>query len=325
MTAAHRVVQQGRTAPTLADAERAAATLAAAGVHRVMLFGSVAVGQAHDRSDIDLLAIYDDLDYSQRWERSCDLAEAAGTATGYPVDVVVTDWPEWRIRTGKVCTSLEARVARNGVVLADRPAGKVDWNKEMVMPVSDYQEALYRLRVASNALSALRGHLEPHAAERAERQLGNHVRAFDEYNVRLLRIGGDAQAVVEGSVKTLIHLTASPRSQPWGHDIARLCGELDPAHSSNVREMLEPYGAKAISEWSGRARYEAEARGPGGDPVMATDLARIACAVASYTASQFTETVEEVRTIRWRIRNVETYLDGYDLATGLPTRDASTS
>ena len=301
------------TGPTLADAERAAATLAAAGVGRVVLFGSVAGGEAHGRSDIDLLAIYDDLDYSQRWQRRCDLAEAAATAAGYPVDVVVTDWPEWRVRTERVCTSLEARVARSGVVLADRPVGEVDWHKEMVMPVSDYEEALYRLRVASNALSALRGHLEPHAAERAERQAGNQLRAFAEYGVRLLRIGGDAHGVVEGSVKALIHLTASPRSRPWGHDIARLCRELDTPHDSNVEGMFEPYGAEAISEWSGRAGYEAGSRGPGGDPVVAVDLARIACAVASYTASRFNESVDEVKTIRWRIHNVESHLDSGQL------------
>ena len=52
--------------PTIEDARRAAEALAAAGVGRVVLFGSVARGAATERSDIDLVAIYDDIDYNKR-------------------------------------------------------------------------------------------------------------------------------------------------------------------------------------------------------------------------------------------------------------------
>ncbi len=59
--------------PVRADAERAAAALAEAGVGRVVLFGSVARDEANERSDIDLMAAYDDLDYTKRWEKHCEL------------------------------------------------------------------------------------------------------------------------------------------------------------------------------------------------------------------------------------------------------------
>ena len=107
--------------PERADAELAASALAAAGVCRVVLFGSLARGEATERSDIDLLAIYDDLDYEDRWNKRWELSSLAADAVGYPVDVVVADWPEWKVRTEWVQTSLESRAARHGVVLADRP------------------------------------------------------------------------------------------------------------------------------------------------------------------------------------------------------------
>lgn len=53
-------------APSVGDAERAAEALAAAGVCEVWLHGSVARGAAGPGSDIDLVAIYPDLDYRQR-------------------------------------------------------------------------------------------------------------------------------------------------------------------------------------------------------------------------------------------------------------------
>ena len=80
--------------PGLADAERAAVALADAGVAKVVLFGSVARGDATERSDIDLMAIYDDLDYTARREIRRALKPLAETVAGHPVDVVVTDRPE---------------------------------------------------------------------------------------------------------------------------------------------------------------------------------------------------------------------------------------
>ena len=306
--------------PTLADAKRAAGALTAAGVARVVLFGSVAHGEATPRSDIDLLAIYDDLDYTQRWERRWELSSAAAAAAGYPVDVVVTDRAECKVRTERVHTSLEARAARYGVVLVDRAAGKVDWNKKMVMPVSDEEEAIERLGLAADALTALRRNLEPDSGEQAERQMRNYIRAFDKYRVRLLRAGGDAQAVVENSVKALIHLGASPSGRLWGHDIAKLGGQLVEPHRSNLPRLLEPHGADEISRWSIKSRYEAEGCGLAPDPEVATELARTACAVASYTTDQFPAGNPKIEKVRWGVVDVETYLEGYALDTGMPIR-----
>ena len=63
--------------PTLTAAQRAADALAEAGVGRVLLVGSVARGEQEQDSDIDLVAIYDDLDYEERWARRSDLVDRA--------------------------------------------------------------------------------------------------------------------------------------------------------------------------------------------------------------------------------------------------------
>ncbi|MCY4664962.1 MAG: nucleotidyltransferase domain-containing protein, partial [Acidimicrobiaceae bacterium] len=53
-------------APTIDDARRAGRALAEAGAREVMVFGSVAKGEARPCSDIDLVVGLDDLDYRSR-------------------------------------------------------------------------------------------------------------------------------------------------------------------------------------------------------------------------------------------------------------------
>ena len=127
-------------APTLAAAGRGAAALLNGGAEEVLLFGSVADGTATPASDIDLVAIYADLDYSQRASRRQALEAAAAP---WPVQVHVTDRPEWRARIDNVPTSLERRINADAVlVAAATERGPVNWNKEMVLPMSDANEAL---------------------------------------------------------------------------------------------------------------------------------------------------------------------------------------
>ena len=112
--------------PTLDDARKAARALAEEGVARVLLYGSLARGEQRNGSDIDLVAIYDDADYSKVSGQS--LGDTAQEAAGCDaeVGVFVTDRPEWAHRTGNVRSSLEAHIAPSAVVLLTgrpRPAG----------------------------------------------------------------------------------------------------------------------------------------------------------------------------------------------------------
>lgn len=100
--------------PGRVDADRAAALLASEGVSKVMLFGSVARGEATEHSDIDLIAIFNDIDYRHRDVKRRELSVRAKAAVGYEVDVVVTDWPEWKARSENLLTSLEIEWRQTG-------------------------------------------------------------------------------------------------------------------------------------------------------------------------------------------------------------------
>ena len=298
------------TAPTLADAERAAAALAGAGAGRVVLFGSVARGDATERSDIDLVAIFDDLDYGERWERRCELVSLAGRVVEFPVDVSVTDRAEWAMRTSRVRTSFEGRAARDGVVLVDRPAAvDVDWGKEMVMPDSDYGEALARLEGARNALAELLLHLRPDPIEQGDI---DEEEASARCQTRLHRGCGDAHMSVELAVKSLIHLGADLDRPAWGHDIRKLCAQLPEPHRSLLPALLTPLGADAITPWRVAAVYN----NTDTTPELLADLARIACRVVSYAADQFPASARPVAGVRMYVGLIRDYLESYDLVTG---------
>ena len=304
--------------PTIADARRAAETLAAAGVGRVVLFGSVARGEATERSDIDLVAIYDDIDYSRRREIAVPARTAAKDAAGFPVDVLVTDRPEWKMRTTRVHTSLEARAARTGTVLVDRPAGLVDWNKEMVMPGDDYREALYRLDHAAAVLEDLYERLEPSRMQARYTELGMVEAAQLAELGRMLSLGGFCQAAAEASVKALIHLTCQPGSKPWGHKIEDLCGELpSPTREYVIDRLLHPVRPEEITSWHRWSRYHERGKDP--DPVaeVLEPLIRSVCRLAAYTADQF-----GAETQAWRVgdcaNQITEFLASHDLSTGRP-------
>ena len=154
-------------APDLAAAKRAAADLIGAGVGTVLLYGSLARGEARTDSDIDLVAIYDDLgDYSDRAARRCALEVRAKAAAGHRVDVMVTDAPEWATRTAKVPCSLEARIAAHAIPLADtQDHAKIRWDKEIGLPDNPTAEMQNRFVDFAGAVSDLTGYLQPDARE----------------------------------------------------------------------------------------------------------------------------------------------------------------
>ena len=123
--------------PRMADAERAAEAIAIDGVSEVLVYGSVARGEAGPDSDIDLVAIHDDLDYSSRRERSGDLKELARSVVSHKVSVYVTDWPEWTHRATRVSTSLECAISTDAVALYHREPNGVRWGKEIGMPTTN--------------------------------------------------------------------------------------------------------------------------------------------------------------------------------------------
>ena len=149
-----------RRAPCLDEARRAAAALGEAGAARVLVYGSVGRGDQRADSDIDLVAIFDDLDYKKRREVKRDLCGRAEETVDRKVDVQPTDWPEWTMRTQNVSSSFEAHIASYAVVLWDREPGEVSWRKPMVKAASNLKQADQDLEVVKFDLEKVRRHLE---------------------------------------------------------------------------------------------------------------------------------------------------------------------
>lgn len=211
------------TAADLAAAKRAAGEIIDAGVGTVLLFGSLARGDATPASDIDLVAIYDDLgDYSDRATRRCRLEAMARSAAGCPVDVIVTDAPEWEVRTTKVPCSVEAGIASDATQLADSgDHTRIDWDKEVGLPATPAAELQARFADMSLAVSWLERDLTPIPAE---------VDAVDEGDTEELQIleqGRFASAmaqvltIVESAAK-IAHIVALGTTPPRQHEIPKL-------------------------------------------------------------------------------------------------------
>ena len=267
-------------APTRADAERAAAALIAGGVEEVLLFGSVARGDATADSDIDLVAIFADLDDGERHVRQRALQAAAAAAVPWPVQVHVTDRPEWRARVERVATSFEHRVAGEAVVVAAGECGPVDWDKEMVLPMSDPAEALGHF--AGRVLPLLQ---EVAASARQDAdEMDPHLRAGERELVRLdrlVRVCTASALAAETSLKALAVLYRTPT--PTEKDLSRAGGAAgdvlalvpEPAHSA-AAAVFDRLGIDlaVLSEWRWRSIYDANVA------VRRTDADRLAEAYA---------------------------------------------
>ena len=251
--------------PTRLDARRAAQELAAAGASRVLLFGSVARGDAGERSDIDLVAVFDDIDYSRRRNLREDLCALAEAAAGRPVEVLVTDRPEWRCRTSEVSSSFEAGIALDAVVLVDRPAGAVRWDKEIGLPDTNQAEALGRLDEAAKALNSMLARLLPDDWESAAFMSGDDSGDNYRRNWRMMDVCSSGAMAVETSLKALAALTGTPA--PSKHQIDLLVplaggrrhdvsDALEALHENTLREHKAPYDDVTI--WRAAGTYIAD-------------------------------------------------------------------
>ena len=244
--------------PTVADARRAAEVLAAAGAGRVLLYGSVARGEQTPESDIDLVAVFDDLgDYADRWRRRSTLREEARQACGWPVEVLVTDRPEWQIRSERLRSTLERRIAPQVVPLVERPEVGVDWGKEIGMADSDAGEALNRLlnlRAQVTQMDNARGRWQ--AEEGAIADGDDEALAFYRQD-RLWAMCGAAQLCAENALKALIHVICGddPRRV---HAIPELAEELPDLHWAEVRACFDDETWDTVSDWRTDAAYPAD-------------------------------------------------------------------
>ncbi len=312
--------------PTKREAQRAAECLAAAGVGRVLLFGSVACGRATAGSDIDLVAVFDDIDYCERHRIRSALCAAVEGVVASPVEVFVTDRAEWRRRTEEVSASFEASIASSVVVLVDRPVGAVRWDKEIGLADNNTDEALGRLDEATKALTTIMRSMRPDDWEFGESEHDYGTRW------RLVDVCSAGAMATETALKALAAALGAPA--PHKHRIDLLV-PLAGRRTDDVRAALAdlenntvargdaPYGDLSI--WRAAGTYIADRPDIDVDAVaaMAPSIARAATSVTAIAADELDSlapAAAEVTRARRIVELADSTLDSYDLRTGARTR-----
>ena len=301
--------------PCREDAERAAEAVAVDGVSAVLLFGSVARGEAGLDSDIDLVAIHDDLDYSTRFERSSELAQLATEAAGHRAFVYVTDWPEWEYRSTEVSTSLESAIADGAVTLYHREPAGVRWGKEIGMPTTNRGEAAARLDNSRRALFGLTNHLTMSMSEKnalEDRDPGYYLLAITD---RMCALCAGAQMAIETSLKALIHLGGSRPART--HDLDKLLASLTHTARDRLRNLFVKVTPEEASKWREAGTYEYADWSLDLLVNHAYHMARTAIAVTRYVADQVSDT-DAARLIHKAAVTAEATLDRWDLSAGDP-------
>jgi len=206
-------------APTLEDARTAGRALTAAGAREVLAYGSVVAGSADPVSDIDLVAIFDDVDYKNRWQLRLDLMDMAGDACGHYVTVWVTDAAEWAAQN-KMASSFAAAIRDDLVVVAagQRDDRAVVWNKPQALPDTDIEAAYHHL-------------------EQAHRRLGVISRRSQQHDDpwRHCTQSEGAAAVIAEALRALGAATQADARALYSRDIATVVAHLPGEDQTTVR------------------------------------------------------------------------------------------
>ena len=229
-------------------------------VQRIMLFGSVARGEADDGSDIDLIVLVDDLgdytltEHGGRRRLAGRMEAHAGTAVPHSVDVHLTDRREWTTRVEQVTASFEASLNRDLITLLDRPAiTPPDWSKPMSKPATNLEEASTKFDNISDHLSQLCDRMLPSALERVAEE--DWMRDRELKNRRRFACGHAANAI-EMSIKTVIALHGVSPSHT--HDLEALIKQIpSEPHQAQITAILTEAGVatELMSTWHVKANY----------------------------------------------------------------------
>ena len=323
------VVARAGEVPTVADAAVAAEPLLAAGAEEVLLFGSVARGSGQAASDIDLVALFADINYAGRADLQRRLEEEASVVGGWPVQVVVTDRPEWRARTEKVPVSFERRISAEAVIVADSGVrGEVRWGKEMVRPMNNPEEALeYFTNRVLRRLSELDDATTPRRRE-AQVSLSSEDRETARLD-RMIVVCEHAAMTVELALKSLAVLygasiPSEKELRGAGHDIERCIRLVPEPPRIEMAAVVGRLGLnlQSMSQWRFRGTYADDIgteRGAADD--WAKNYTRTALAVAEFVIAHLRSAVGDTPDMRkatdvWR--DHAAFIASQDVRTGQP-------
>ena len=292
------------------------------------MFGSLARGEERAYSDIDLVAVFDDLDYRDRWRIETELKKAASAAAGRPVDVMVTDRPEWRIQRQRVSASFAAAIGDDLTLLADRPpVAGVDWDKQQSMATSNEQLAAQRIDDMVGQLAKILGLRWP---SRAELQAANRGQREWLVSGRLIGLCEAAHLALEASLKAVGTLTGVQAKVLHQHDVQTIADALPPDEQDAMLTLMAtaPGLVKTpgyITMWRTKGTYTSPTGGmtaqeiatPRFTAAMVGIAVAVAVAAVDWVARRgirppslayFTSAVEQIRT----------HLSNTDLGTGQP-------
>ena len=319
--------------PTVADAAVAAHALVEAGAEEVLLFGSLARGEAGEHSDIDLVALFADIDYADRRDLKQRLEKAAEAAVDrWPVQVLVTDRPEWRARVERVSASFEHRISTETVRLAESTtSGPVTWEKEMVRPMTNADEALqYFGTHVVKRLKRLAASTTQWPSE-SDDSLPPELRETDRLD-RMVVVCEDSAMIVELALKNLAVLHGVPvpsekELRAAGHDIAR-CLALVP---DPPRAAAEAAGRHLGVELATMSQWRVLATYPDEIDIERTDADRLApdyvstvLAVCELFLSEIEAAIGDTPAMHraaTESRFRTTYIANQDIRTGTRERD----
>ena len=298
----------------------------------VWLYGSVARGESEPGSDIDLVAVFHDLQYRRRLRAKGELQELAREACGQRVEVQVTDRAEWRIQREEVSASFASAIACDLQLLAciDTAFGEVNWGKDQVMAASNDELALERMRGVLLNLTKIDACCMPSPRERELADDDDPGDCLLVRGGRLVVLCEAADMAVENAAKAVGVLSDVSAKTLWQHDVQTIVAELDDEDTDPFAGLLAaaPELVKSpgyVTMWRTRGAYGTPTEGMTAQQIATPPFARaiglIACDVASYAADAVERRIgrhgdaADVR--RWALR-VHDGLTGLDLATGEP-------
>ncbi len=250
--------------PTVDMARTAARDMAdrVPGIRRICLYGSVARGEATPESDVDLLIVFDDIDYAERKRiasRCRSALDDARSGIDHRVSVVVTDTREWSTRS-ELFTSFERAISADLVDLhqSKEPVIRMNKDKATDKPTSDLDEAYKRLHEAWVAYDRANGSFLPRPKE-IELHHDDPDEELSWYQYyRYVNIVTNIDMVLETSLKALHH-TLRNAPPPKTHRLDALLSSLpDSIETENVRNAISTYDAEGIaSDYLPASRVEA--------------------------------------------------------------------
>ena len=313
--------------PTLQKARQAGEALATAGAGQVWLFGSLARGEVHPHSDIDLIAVFDDVDYRNRRRIETDLRRKASATAGRPVDVMVTDRAEWKIQR-QIPASFVTAIEEDLTLLADRPAAvAVQWDKEQVMATSNEQLSAQRIGDVVGQLAKILGGLDPTPRELSASDPGERDWLVGG---RLIGLCEAAHLVVEASLKAVGTLTGAPAKTLYDHNVETLADALPLPERDAVLALMAiaPGLVKNpgyITMWRAKGSYTSPTEGMTAQeiatPRFTAAILHIAIEVATIAVDRVNSygiPIPNVAHFTTATRQIRDHIIHTDLGTGLP-------